>query len=396
MESQKGEWLLPRRPTTQRLTSVTAKEKQPLPEAGPLTTAQIEHRFAPHPQAAAASRDQQALSSGTRTLIATLILLALLSNLTVAAFVWLTAVHTYWSPPVAPAVKSAYPASTHVADDIQLKQVAKIPPVLTAPATLEAKASEDVWFPIAVDGTDGVPARSSIAINGLPVGATLSNGRPYGETGWNLKSDEIGDLHLVLPNSASGETKLGIQLIAPDGEVIANAGTILRVTIDPDAALVLSPSNSERKPKLTDTQTNEAPQELGSKDAEAKLEGPEAANAVSEDRGQSASNSPAQTANDDVNAKWIQPSTFVNLRERPSSSAPVISVVAKGAKLSVIAHKHRWVQVANPGTSESGWIYAGNVAGLAKSRRGPKRVSHPESQSDDSFWTSMGHWLTSP
>ena len=109
-----------------------------------------------------------------------------------------------------------------------------IPPaVLSAPATLEGTAGEDVPFTIALDGTDGVPARSIIAISGLPQGTTLSSGRPYGETEWNLKSDEIGDLHLVLPNTASGEAKLIIQLVAPDGGIIADTETVLKMTADP-------------------------------------------------------------------------------------------------------------------------------------------------------------------
>ncbi|MGO8841815.1 MAG: SH3 domain-containing protein [Methyloceanibacter sp.] len=57
---------------------------------------------------------------------------------------------------------------------------------------------------------------------------------------------------------------------------------------------------------------------------------------------------PAQTADDDVHANRIKPLAFVNLREGPSPSAPVISVVAKGAKLRVIGRKQRWVQVTNP------------------------------------------------
>jgi hypothetical protein len=36
--------------------------------------------------------------------------------------------------------------------------------------------------------------------------------------------------------------------------------------------------------------------------------------------------------------------------------------VAKGAKLRVIGRKKRWLQVTNPATSESGWIYAANIA----------------------------------
>ena len=93
---------------------------------------------------------------------------------------------------------------------------------------LEATAGGDIAFPIALDGSDGVPARSIIAIRGLPQGSKLSSGRPYDETEWNLKPDEIGDLHLVLPSNASGEAKLIIQLVATDGAILADAATILK------------------------------------------------------------------------------------------------------------------------------------------------------------------------
>ena len=36
-------------------------------------------------------------------------------------------------------------------------------------------------------------------------------------------------------------------------------------------------------------------------------------------------------------------------------------MVAKDAKLRVIARKNRWVQVTNLATSEKGWIYASHV-----------------------------------
>src|SRR6185312_1392263 len=94
--------------------------------------------------------------------------------------------------------------------------------VLTAPATLEATAGQTIGFPIALDGTDGVPARSIIAIKGLPPGSTLSDGRPYGDSEWNLTSDQIGDLHLALPLTARGEMQVAISLITPDDKVVTD------------------------------------------------------------------------------------------------------------------------------------------------------------------------------
>jgi uncharacterized protein YgiM (DUF1202 family) len=65
--------------------------------------------------------------------------------------------------------------------------------------------------------------------------------------------------------------------------------------------------------------------------------------------------------NDDVGTKWIKPSTSVNLRKGPSSSAAIISVVERATKLRAIGRKKGWVQVTKPATSETGWIYAGNI-----------------------------------
>jgi hypothetical protein len=289
-------------------------------------------------------------------------------------------------------------------------QTAIPPPVLTAPARLEAAAGEDVIIPVALDGTDGVPARSIIAISGLPQGSTLSSGRPYGGTEWNLKTDEIGDLRLVLPHTASGESKLTIKLIAPDDSVIADAETVLNVAANPegyleraaetgsgDAALALGANQEPNlnskgvqgvKPELTEARA----QALGATGAEQRLANLEAAKGTPGDPVQSRRSSPAL---DDVHANWIEPSAFVNLREGPSPSAPVVIVVAKGTKLRVIGRKDRWVQVTNPASSEKGWIYTGHVATLTKARA--KRAVHSEAPlGSDSLWTSVGQWVSSP
>src|SRR4029077_3672901 len=160
-----------------------------------------------------------AFLSGMRTLVAGLILVALIPNLTLGAIFWLGAINAPWSPATHPPNESSGPAA----------QSAVPSPVLSSPAMLEATAGGGITFPIALDGSDRVPARSIIAIKGLPRGSKLSSGRPYDETEWNLKPDEIGDLHLVLPSNASGEAKLIIQLVATDGAILADAATILKM-----------------------------------------------------------------------------------------------------------------------------------------------------------------------
>jgi hypothetical protein len=388
------------------------------------TTARIAQRFAHRAQFVAASADQQFAghtppslltpSPRIRTLDAILILVALLPSLTFGAMFWLGAISMPWSrvtlPPnggPVPAVQSASAAGTLAPENPQLQRAAKIPPVLTAPATLEAKAGEDVSFTIALDGTDGVPARSIIAISGLPRGSTLSSGLPYGEAEWNLKSDEIGDLHLVLPKTASGESKLRIQLITPDGDFVADTETVLKVTADSDPAPapgatdnpnLITISAPDIKPELADAQAQHEPvQELGTMGAQAKIVDPEVAKATSGDPVQLPPSGPAPAANDDAGS-WIVLLAFVNLREGPSSSAPVISEMPKGAKLRVLDRKRGWVQVTNPATSETGWVYAGNVAAASKSRHGSLRAvpSKVRSGLDDSLWTDLSQWLASP
>ena len=73
----------------------------------------------------------------------------------------------------------------------------------------------------------------------------------------------------------------------------------------------------------------------------------------------------------------VQPSVYVNLRDGPSSSAPVVGVIAKGAKLSVLDRKRGWVQVTDPASGKKGWIYSGNLAGEAKTHHARRSARRP-------------------
>ena len=91
----------------------------------------------------------------------------------------------------------------------------------------------------------------------------------------------------------------------------------------------------------------------------------------------------------------VEPSVFVNLREAPSSSAPVLGVIAKGAKLSVLDRKRGWVQVTDPATGKKGWIYSGLLAGEAKTHHRIRRVAPAEAEpKSESFWSRLGGWLS--
>jgi hypothetical protein len=282
-------------------------------------------------------------------------------------------------------------------------------PVLTAPAILEATAGESIFLPIALDGTDGVPTHSSIAITGLPQGSTLSSGRPLGDTGWKLERDEIGDLQLVVPNSASGQAKLTIQLIAPDATLVTYAEILLQVATAPQGSLLRNaedtddapllpasqepaplgrsvqsaevrpdPGATEVKPSAAATQVKPSAAATEVKPSAAAMEREEEPVQSVPRAAQSRHSVTAKRMAANVGTDEVKTSVFVNLRQAPSPSAKVIRVVAKGAKLRVAARKGRWVQVTDPANSAKGWIYMGNA-----NPPGTSKPSAPAEPSED-------------
>jgi hypothetical protein len=296
-----------------------------------------------------------------------------------------------------------------------------VTPVLSAPDRLEASASGSIGLPISLDGTDGVPPRSVIAVSGLPDGATLSHGRPYGDSGWNLKADEIGDLQINLPDTASGETKLAIQLVAPHGEVISSTETVIAVSADPEIApdpspeeeaadavaaagpVETPPAAAPETPPVIALNVKPVPLALNRPSPAPKEKAPvqtaEAAAADDSEPADEPKPSPGSAAkpmalaaasDSATNGDTVTPAAYVNLRDRPTARGAVLGVVPKGAKLQVLDRQRGWVQVTHPTTSDKGWIYAGNLAGASKRAR---RAAKP-AETDESFWDRVGRAIT--
>ncbi len=412
--------------TARRLARPKSQPKPHISGADQLALSRIAERFAPgtasappdpapedaapnHAAPEARPFHQQILAAasapGMRVLIAALVLIALLPSLTIGVMLWLGAIETPWSSsaradtnPLS-AGTPTLAATTPVPDQRQSKRAAAIGPLaLTAPDTLEAKAGAEIPFDIALDHSGELPARSVIAVAGLPKGATLSAGRPYGEAEWNLKSDEIGDVRIILPETASGESTLRVKLVAADGEILAGTETVLKVAPDAEAALETRPpmgappSDPQEiyDPNLAGVAAFDVESQrlLGAAGVEEIFTTPDEAPPAPP-----ADVAPAKAASDNSKAAdneynaWVAPE-FANLRKGPASSAEVITVVAKGAKLSVMGRKRGWVQVTDPATSQSGWIYAG-------SKRRKKASSDAEANSSSSFWPSLGSLLGS-
>jgi len=297
-------------------------------------------------------------------LLIVLIFVALLPNFTLAPLLWLR----FFDRPASTAATIPAHQSSMADQSISATEAtlsanrssiadSVLTPVLSAPSLVEVAVGQDVSLPIALDGTDEMPPSSRIVIKGLPPGSKLSSGHPDSNSEWNLNPDEIGDLHFVLGNNTIRDTKLAIHLVAPDGRVIADTATILKIT-KPQASVM--PAGTETQQTATQLSSGQ-PQRLEVIETTEPVH-PETA--VSTTDSTPLPTPKPRAENHDGNTKWIKPSTSVNLRKGPSSSAAIINVVERDTKLRALARKKGWVQVTNPATSETGWIYAGNIGSV--------------------------------
>ncbi len=55
--------------------------------------------------------------------------------------------------------------------------------------------------------------------------------------------------------------------------------------------------------------------------------------------------------------EWVEVVSPVDVHASALQSSETVRVVPKGLKLRVAGRDKNWVQVSDPGTSQSGWIY---------------------------------------
>jgi hypothetical protein len=269
-------------------------------------------------------------------------------------------------PPAGTLSAASTPSSTGLAQPVQGSTAPEI--ALSSPDRIEAKAGEEIDFPIAIDATETLPSRCVIAVSAMPDGASFSEGRPYGATGWSLRPDEIGELRFRLPEARSGASDMRIELLAADGAVLAQSETRLTIAADPAeaetvSAVVSSPSEQIARaeaPKPVEAlppppQRKPAPSaktEPSVKVATVKIvtikppgpTRPQSAFALGE-----AAEAPAE---------WVEIVRPVDMHARPQRSSETVKVAEKGLKLRVTARNKDWVQVSDPATSANGWIYS--------------------------------------
>ena len=202
------------------------------------------------------------------------------------------------------------------------------------------------------------------------------------------------DLRLVAGDAAAGGSTLRLRLIAPDGAVVAAADTRLEVAETSEAAMAASlPAGLLYEPTLSGMGAWDERTDGGIGIAELITDGAAVPRIAAAEVSPPAPDPVAQGDTEDDDIKWVEPSAFVNLRKGPSSSADVVGVIAKGAKLSLEGRKRGWMRVTDPKTSQSGWIYAGNVVGETV-RRSRTRAADAGTEDNSALWSGLGSWLS--
>ena len=215
-------------------------------------------------------------------------------------------------------------------------------------------------FPLAIDATEKLPSRSVVAVGAMPDGASFSEGRPYGATGWSLRPDEIGELRFRLPNAQSGAFDMRIELLAADGAVLAQSETRLNVTAAPVEADTVSAVESSSFEQSAGIDAPKAPEALPApkRAPSATVKTVKVVPIKPAAPSRPHDGAFALGAAGDAAAEWVEIIRPVDMHARPEQSSETVKVVEKGLKFRVAARDKNWVQVSDPATSANGWIYS--------------------------------------
>jgi hypothetical protein len=277
-------------------------------------------------------------------------------------------------------------SSTLPVANAAMKKTSPLEVALSSPAKIAAHAGDVVRFPIAIDATGALPARSIIAITAVPRGASFSEGRPYGVTGWSLRPDEIAGLQLRLP-TRSGASDMRLELLAGDGTMLSQSETRVSIgsappqvatTDDPlsagfvpleqmaTASAVESTPAAQAATEVTGAIADAPPAPLRRPSTAAGTESapkvntvkvvtiapPHAAKPHDGGYGLGPATEAAQAPDE-----WMETKTAVDMHAKAEQSSETVKVAQGGLKVRVTGRDNRWVQVNDPKSSTTGWIY---------------------------------------
>jgi len=383
-------------PSTPDIATLLERFDEPLRGAGPSMPARpalapaarslagASQSPAPNPAVAAVPKRRSGLPR--KALFSALALFALVPVAILFARLWPDMMQ-----PHADGTSSTLPVAKATKQETSSLEVA-----LSSPAKIAAHAGDVVQFPIAIDATGALPARSIVAITALPQGASFSEGRPYGVTGWSLRPDEIAGLQLRLP-ARSGASDMRLELLAGDGTVLSQSETRVSIgSAPPQVATTDDPLSAGFVP-LEQMATASAVESAPSGQT-ATAEEP-AAQAATEVTGAIADAPPApllrpSTAAGNESApkvntvkvvtiapphaakphdggyglgpateaaqapdEWMETKTAVDMHTKAEQSSETVKVAQGGLKVRVTGRDNRWVQVTDPKSATTGWIY---------------------------------------
>jgi hypothetical protein len=196
-----------------------------------------------------------------------------------------------------------------------------------------------------------------------PVVATTDE-VPHGVGGWSWTSDQTGALPLPAP-APSSPTSIVAGHDAGDSPVLAQPETV--PSTDPSPAETktadAAPSNPFEQTERTEQPEVAAAVPLPQRKPNAsagtqptvrtvKVVTIEAPQPSRPHDGAYALGSPAEAP-----AEWMETKTAVDMHAKSQQSSETVKIAEGGTKLRVTARDKNWVQVTDPASSTTGWIY---------------------------------------
>ena len=227
-----------------------------IPASTEPTSFSMAQRFRPA-VAAAPPRKLSSQRTGRKSVLGALLVLAsLVPSALIGLLLWLGAIKAPASGVIVDRYRNGPPEIEQAAvESLEPKtappkpQIGRPSVAMVVPDTLQAAFGKEIPFRIAIDPAGQLPPRAIITVDGMPESSIFSAGRPYGETGWTFRADEITDNLRLIP-SKTGRSDLHIELLTADGASMARASTHVDITPDPTATLVTRPEESGRIDEL--------------------------------------------------------------------------------------------------------------------------------------------------
>ena len=281
----------------------------------------------------------------------------------------------------APSTRALSTAEVPLAAPAEPKPEPTTPDVaLSSPERIEAGTGEFIIFPIAIDATKPLPPRSIVAVTGLPQGASFSEGRPFGKDGWSLSTEEIAGLRLRLP-AKTGIADLRLELVAGDGSALSQSKTQLSVmppaitTVDTPIAVeglagevetaAASDSapedstNAEQTASIADLAPppQRKPSVPASSEPDVKVNKVKAVAIAPPGEKKPYDGAYALGAPADEPGEWMETKTAVDMHAKAEQKSDTVKVAQGGLKVQVKGRDKNWIQVHDPKSGTTGWIY---------------------------------------